>query len=413
MNIKNDGTMNYCRWANDFSRSRKIDQQSPIKFFQEDMSGIRKKMLDGEQISSCGACRTMEKHGKISGRQRQLLRAGIKLDNFEKTMLSSPMFRYFNQSYEQEGKTNLSPIDWQIDLGNHCNSACVYCNPVSSSKLASEFMKLGLINELPKSSWVENEQILSSLIEDLDNNDELSFIQFLGGETLITPAFRRILRELDNKGVGQRASIGFTTNLTVWDDEIIDLLRGFHSVNLGMSVDCLHPVNDYIRYPSKINEVEKNLEKWIQEGRKNDWFLQLRITPNALNVLYIDTIYQYAFDHEVPIESCNFLFDPPFMKISLLDQPMRELAMDRLGKWIESHGGMRDPEIVNTRNMTMAKQQVVEDASSYLRYLKYEPEETHLMPDLIEYINKLEKNRNNSILEYAPEYEKFLRSFGY
>ena len=75
----------------------------------------------------------------------------------------------------------------------------------------------------------------------------LAYLHFLGGETVITPAFKIILQALIDNGISKNVTIGLTTNLTVWNQEIIDMLCEFKEVNLGMSVECFDPVNDYVR----------------------------------------------------------------------------------------------------------------------------------------------------------------------
>jgi sulfatase maturation enzyme AslB (radical SAM superfamily) len=151
------------------------------------------------------------------------------------------------------------PQDWQIDLGNFCNSACIFCGPNNSSRLAAEYKKLGLITKLPKKNWADNPEMLERFIEILDGTKNIAYLHFLGGETIITPAFKKILKKLIERGLNKTASIGLTTNLTVWEPEIIELLTQFKEINLGMSIECLHhEINDYLRWPSKINECKNN-----------------------------------------------------------------------------------------------------------------------------------------------------------
>ena len=85
---------------------------------------IRKQMLEGKPIDSCHKCKEMETHTKVSGRQKQLLKTGIRLENFVSTIKSSTFINEFEKSHQQNGDTDLMPQDWQIDLGNFCNSAC-------------------------------------------------------------------------------------------------------------------------------------------------------------------------------------------------------------------------------------------------------------------------------------------------
>ena len=85
MRIDSDGTFQYCRWINrDNNFFKDIDyniQQTTItEYFQKKLSNLRLSMLEGEEIPSCSTCKQMEKQGKISGRQKQLLKNGIQLN---------------------------------------------------------------------------------------------------------------------------------------------------------------------------------------------------------------------------------------------------------------------------------------------------------------------------------------------
>lgn len=99
--ITNQGNYQYCRWAptdDAFDLDPSIKCETPIQWFQKGMSEVRRKMLAGEHIPECKSCYIMEKHGRVSGRQKQLLKIGITLADFEKTMLSSPWLPTFIES---------------------------------------------------------------------------------------------------------------------------------------------------------------------------------------------------------------------------------------------------------------------------------------------------------------------------
>jgi len=413
--INNSGNYEYCRWAVKHDRQGlpSITTQSPVYWFQHGMSGIRKQMLAGEQLEGCAECYLMEQHGKVSGRQRQLLKIGVTQEDFDKTMLSTPWLQEFKNTETRDGATDQLPQDWQIDLGNFCNSACLFCEPHSSSRLASEFKRIGFIKELPPTAWVDNPENIEMFVDMLERTPKLAYLHFIGGETLITPAFRKILQALIDNNLCKEISIGFTTNLTTWDSEIVKLLCEFKQVNLGMSVECLHPVNDYARYGSNLPTVERMMKRWIDVARQQGWLTQIRITPTILTVLHLDSIYRFALAQGLAVESCNFLNDPAFMRPSVLPPRYRAQVIDRLQSWIDQQAPATTDQIINTRDPNQAVTQVLQDAMSYVEYLRNEPDESHRLPDLIDYLKIMEQSRKNSVLDYLPEYEELFRSAGY
>lgn len=413
--INNSGNYEYCRWAVKHDRQSlpSIRSHSPVYWFQYGMSEIRQQMLNGEKPAGCSECYQVEQHGKVSGRQRQLLKIGVTQQDFDKTMLSSPWLQEFKNSRDRDGATDQLPQDWQIDLGNFCNSACLFCEPHSSSRLASEFKRIGFIKQLPPEAWVDDPASVDMFIATLERTPRLAYIHFIGGETLITPAFRKILQALVDNNLCQQVSIGFTTNLTTWDSDIVKLLSEFKEVNLGMSVECLHPVNDYARYGSNLATVERMMKRWIDVARQQGWLMQIRITPTILTVLHLDTIYEFAMQQGIAVESCNFLNDPAFMRPTVLPREHRRTVIDRLQTWIKKQNTVSMTPVINTRDPNQAAVQALQDAVSYVKYLETEPDESHRLPDLISYLKTMELSRRNCVLDYLPEYEELFRSAGY
>jgi len=421
MMIANDGHYQKCRWhLSDtlFNKSADLEKQtiyntSPLTFFRRGMSEMRNDMLNDKTVDACVECHQVDQHNKVSGRQKQLLKAGITLDEFPKTVQSSPMRKYFEHSIENNGDTELTPLDWQIDLGNYCNSNCVMCGPQFSSSIATEYKKLNIISEMPPASWTTNSNLVNQFINNLVEINQLSYIHFLGGETVITPAFKTFLTRLIDADLNDIVTIGFTTNLTVWRQDIVDLLVQFRGVNLGVSVECLTDLNDYIRYPSKIGDVQTCLDQWINVANEHVWYKQIRITPTCLSISKVHTVYEYAYENDIAVESCNFLNDPSYLAINTLPIDLRKPIIKQLQEWIDSKQLITDQsKIVNTRHSVFAKQQILEDAQSYINYLKDEPV-VNEGRQMIEYLKKLESSRNNKITDYLPEYEDYFRSIGY
>jgi sulfatase maturation enzyme AslB (radical SAM superfamily) len=255
--------------------------------------------------------------------------------------------------------------------------------------------------------------LLDQFVDDLISSPDLQYLHFLGGETVITPGFKKILSVLVDAGLAKNITIGFTTNLTVWSDSVVELLTQFQQVNLGMSVETLTPVNDYVRYPSQQQQTRELLDRWVSLGQQHNWLIQLRITPTCLTVHELTTVYDYAWNHGTAVESCNFIDRPEFFRISVLPKLQRDLAVETLRSWIAKHPATERDQIVNTRDPNISQQQIVQDAQSYLNYLESAEDESSRLPDLVAYLKRLESSRGNSILTYLPQYEDLFRSAGY
>jgi sulfatase maturation enzyme AslB (radical SAM superfamily) len=406
MRITNSGKYEYCRWADD-TDTHTIKNISPTDYFQQVMQPIRQTLLDGQILTGCHTCKNMEAHGKVSGRQKQLLKVGVRLEQFEKTLTSSPWVSTFAQQ-----DCNQLPQDWQIDLGNYCNSACIFCSPTFSSRLAAEWMKIGFTNELPPDNWSDDTLLVKKFVDTLKQTPHIQYLHFIGGETLITPAFKIILKELIDAGINKTATIGFTTNLSVWKDDIVKLLEEFQGVNLGMSVESFSIINDYVRWPVCLPTVFENLERWQAVAKQHNWLLQFRTTPTCLTVKDLLKIYDYALDHNIIVESCNFLYRPEVLKPSVLPLLHRQKIIDDMQAWIDKNY-IPSETILNIRNPNTVQSQLIQDLKSYVNYLKSEPDESDRLPELVTWLKRIEANRGNSVLTYLPEYEELFRTAGY
>lgn len=415
MRITNSGDFQFCRWASERPSipGHNIRDIAPIAWFQSAMNPVRRDFLQGASWPGCSDCHAMEQHGKVSGRHRQLVKIGVRSDFFNKSMLSSPWYQEFHYSSQTQGSTQLWPQDWQIDLGNYCNSACVFCTPEYSSRLASEYKKIGLIDQSPPPTWCDDPDLLQRFVDTLTASPHLQYLHFIGGETLITPAFEKILRALIHHDLHHNTVLGFTTNLTTWNQSVVDLLCEFKEIHLGMSIECVTPLNDYLRYGGNLTESLDLLDRWIAVGQQHQWLMQIRSTPTVLSIWHLDTLYQYARSKNIPIESCNFLDRPEFFRPSVLPHDLRQQVINRLEKLIDHSNPADDVEIVNSRSPEFYTRYMSREIRSYMSYLAHQPDESFRLPDLVGFLKKLEANRRNCVLDYLPEYETILRSAGY
>jgi sulfatase maturation enzyme AslB (radical SAM superfamily) len=209
-----------------------------------------------------------------------------------------------------------------------------------------------------------------------------------------------------------KVTLGLTTNLTVWDEEINQLLCEFKQVHLGMSIESMTQINDYVRYPSNIRSITDIMHQWISLGRVQDWILTLRTTPTALTAGELMGIYQFALANNISIESCNFLEQPRVLRMSVLPMQVRQQISNQLRQWLQQQT-INQTQVVNHRDPNQVQQSVLQDLTSYVNYLNESPDETHLLPSMIQYLKKLDQSRGNCVLDYLPQYEKLFRSAGY
>jgi hypothetical protein len=414
-----------CRWSSHQNSTGYTVANTTISEFMNSntMQKIRTQMLDGDTLPMCSACHYEDKNNKVSGRQRQLLKSAVDINNFDKTFCSSPHWQLFEDTYSNTQSSNYQPVDLQIDLGNTCNSACIMCSPTYSSKVSFEYNTLtklepGIfrIYENVK-NWTDDPRLVDKFVGELSTIPNIKYIHFLGGETLYLKSFYDICDRLIDLGLSKNISIGTTTNCTVYTPGLERIISNFKHVHLGLSVEAIHAVNDYIRYPSTLSKVSSNITKFLALRKNYDIHLSLRITPNILSIYHLDTIFELMLDQQVIAESCNILHDPSCLRIELLPKDLIEACLNKINQVIQTHRLVKNGQtIINRRREDLVDPVIAQVIFEYKHLLEniVVPADVEIERyNLVKYLKAFEQVHKNTILDYLPEYEEFLRSYGY
>jgi organic radical activating enzyme len=203
------------------------------------------KMNSNEKIHGCDGCYTREQKKVPSDR--------IFAKKFDSLV---------NEKY---------PKLMLIDFTNLCNLKCVMCNSERSSQWAKEISNKNHGIYKVSKDLIDNTVEISGCVEDM-------VVQ--GGEPTIMEEYLYFFQRLKDKNYIQNINLTVTTNGTNVNKNFYGLLNSFKSVKIAVSIDAYGFANDYIRWPSKFLEIEKNLKK-ISE-LKNTVKIEIH---NALNVL--------------------------------------------------------------------------------------------------------------------------------
>lgn len=423
LRVTYDGSYEFCRWAKNPEKSSSLQNQTVMQYYNSDqMKSIRTQLLDGVGPDYCSVCYYEESFGKINGRIKQLNKSAVDVGNFNLTLRSSPHFKNFEYSLHNCGLSDMTPVDLQIDLGNTCNSACIMCTPKASSRLEKEYHKLNNINSnlfvRPDSytSWSKDSDLVSRLSKELATIPNLRYIHFLGGETLYDEAFYTVCEHLIDSGVAKNIIVGTTTNGTIYNNRIQRFIENFKEFHLGISIESVTELNDYIRWPGKIHSILPNIDNFLKLRDINPGlFISLRITPNVFSVYELDKLFVYMLENHVIAESCNILHDPLCLRMELVPEDIRNDVKQKLAAIIEQYSLTKE-NVVNVRRRDKIDQATADVIVDYYQFLcNYNtPDDVeNSRHDLVNFVKAFESLRGNSILDYLPRYEKFLRHYGY
>lgn len=418
-----DGSYESCRWAKNPTRPNSFQDQTLLQYYNSDqMRLLRQQLLLGQSPDHCSTCYYEESFGKLNGRIRQLTKSAVDLDNFDLTLRSSPHYKNFEYSLHNAGLADMAPVDLQIDLGNTCNSACIMCAPEASSRLEQDYHKLHKIdNKLfakpaTYTAWTRDPVLVARFVKEIAEIPNLRYIHFLGGETLYEESFYAICDQLIESGIAKNLIVGTTTNGTIYNDRIKKFINNFKEFHLGISIESVTASNDYIRWPGKINTILPNIDKFLTLRETNPGlYISLRITPNVFSVYEINKLFVYMLENQVIAESCNILNDPKCLRMELIPEDIRNEIKENLKILIDYYDLARE-KIVNVRRADQIDQVTANVILDYYQFMcDYElPEDAEQSRyNLVNFIKAFESIRKNSILDYLPRYEKFLRHYGY
>lgn len=275
LNVDVDGRLNpCCKYQQELDiRERDTLKNVTLKqaYNSERWQSLRKAFLNGEQPVPCKICWEEEKSGVESYRQHFL--------NTDKVDYS---FVDFNQVVVDH------PLVVDLKLNNVCNLKCRICNPYASSTYGKEYQQL--YNTTIDLKYFSSDKIFGTENEKIFT-EWAKFIQHIemsGGEPMTSPENVRMLKMFSEVGDIQNKTISINTNVTHWNDTLINYLTKFKLAKIHLSIDDLGFRQEYHRYPSEWNVIEKNVDKYLELGSKYPNIqIILFCTVSIYNIYYI------------------------------------------------------------------------------------------------------------------------------
>ena len=154
--------------------------------------------------------------------------------------------------------------DAEVKFGNLCNLACAMCSPYNSSLIEKEYLKLKNKHKLfdrgyfeNKNAWYEDNDKLKQIARELSTRNQ---IRFTGGEPTVNNYLIDFLTEV--RKYNTDITIRLTTNGNNWPKKLHELLKEFKTI-ISVSIDAYGDKNEYIRWPSKWNKIENNIDSML------------------------------------------------------------------------------------------------------------------------------------------------------
>jgi sulfatase maturation enzyme AslB (radical SAM superfamily) len=238
----------------------------------------------------------------------------------------------------------------ELRLGNMCNIGCISCSPLSSNYFIREIekyqpdlskfeKKIGYHYSFLKDKefdWFKDKNFWNTIEKHLP---DITYIYLAGGEPTIIKENWEFLERVIELGYSKNIKLGISTNLTNMNKRHIEIYNSFKTCFVYCSIDGVNEVNDYVRYPSKWSQVEKNLQQLISNS--NDT-VEIKVVPviSILTIWKLPELWNYIeelknkVNPKVSITSHTLLRDPAWLSLQNLPREGKLKALEIINKML-------------------------------------------------------------------------------
>lgn len=317
-----------------------------------DYVDIRQKMLAGEKVKGCNRCYQSESLGDESSKRQMYNQRWIDTE-------------ITKQKIAQGSVIDTRVLDIDLRFGNLCNLACKSCNSLYSSQLAKELDKLkdtelntfySFIDTSTINDWYQTETFENNIDSQLTN---LSQLYITGGEPTIIKKNYEVLERLVSSGRSKQMRLIINSNMTNLNQKFYSLIKEFENVTFYASIDGYGSLQEYIRYPSNWEQIDKNLQ-YLIENFDN---ITLRPSPvvqiTNLNKIvelfeYFENFNRIANKSIVNILPIN-LQVPNHLDCINLPLDYKKECWDKIEEWMSINGDYQDPSFVKKMQVIKSK----------------------------------------------------------
>lgn len=304
------------------------------------MKSVRLKMIKGEIPDSCKKCFNEEANGITSKRrwETEVWDQRIDIDSIIATTKS-------------DGSLPVNIPYFDLRLGNTCQLKCIMCSPHDSSSWIKDwrqqYSQYTLIDLKQDQGWNENYDYTwyqkGSFLDTMKNQaSTIKELYFAGGEPLLIPEHYKILEFMIDTGSSKNCVLRYNSNGVDLPSNLFDLWKHFKSVKFNFSIDAVGEKNDYIRYPSKWNNIVNNLH--LLDETPDNITVNIAAAVQLLNICYLPELAEWKIGqqfkkiniapHGGGIIGTHLVYFPSYLNIRVLPQSIKNIAKKRIEKFI-------------------------------------------------------------------------------
>ena len=277
------------------------------------------------------------------------------------------------------------PVEYQMILSNACNLKCRSCTPSHSSLWQAEhkilFGQTGY--SMPHSQSGQQDSVL------WNNRSEwmqyVERLEIVGGEPFYIRQWPELWQELVDKKYSKSIDMDMSTNCTLYGGDILEkFIPHFKRVGVGLSIDGMGPMYEYLRHPGKWADVESNILKYktLTEIYPNNFGISYTHTIGWLNAWYVPEFHDWAEKNTPNFKIWyNIIHWPRHMSLIMLPAPSKEKIIN---KWQAHNWGQYSDHINGIINFMISEQPTNEEISK--EYKKFLINDSHRNENIIDVI---------------------------
>lgn len=388
-------------------------RNTPLEAFNNEyMCSVRKTMLEGKIPASCAGCFKEEAQGIVS---KRIWETGTWAKD------ESVDIQELIAQTNDDG-TVLERLQYlDLRLGHTCNIKCVMCSPHDSSKWVGDWQKLYPILEDPSvkiqmrwdkkefnNFWHERKEFWDELYAQIPN---LKQVYFAGGEPLMIKEHKMFIKEIIRQGYQNQILLRYNSNGILVDEELIELWSKFKKVKFAISIDACFERDEYIRFPTKFEEVERTLR--LLDNTPDNIHISIATAIQVFNVMHLPDFAKWKIESNFKkvnvgkvadvlmgggIVNMHLVHIPTFLNITILPKEYKEQVRQKymeFKEWLwNNYTQDKDFWEVNPYGWKRWEA-VLEHMDS--------ADNSHMLSGFKEYVNKLDTIRGLCAAKIFPE----------
>jgi len=355
------------------------------------MKDIRTQMLSGGRPAPCQQCYKLEDLGVASHREFSNRRFQQHIPEVLKKTQSDGSLA-----------PDLRSLD--IRLGNMCNLKCRMCSPISSLSLLADWKRLypGLTQQITDEflgiDWYTKPEFWAVFVKHAEN---IEILHFAGGEPFLIPEHFDFLSRLVDLKFSKKITLTYNTNMTVLPEKLLALWKQFKSIEICVSLDGTEKVNNYIRYPSNWQQIQKNIKR-VHDSMEELHVIQLsfNITVQVYNIYDLPSLVEFL---RLEYPKSNFLllsllFQPSFLSIQILPLQMKKQLTQIWTSFIFRLCNRSEKSLFERAQLV----EFIKNAKAVIKFMN-ESDQSRLIPHFLRRTKIIDESRNQNIFEFLPE----------